>query len=604
MNKWKRELNPRRSILNLTFKEKNIYNKLNSNPKINTSPNRKKSDILSNKIKLIDKSKFLERKKEFNLNLKKKLERKVKSSKNLNEKIVESETYNKLYDYINREKNMISNEIKIAKKYIKIKPGTFFYRNYFKHKNNKTFDKTKIILNQPLPQSTENNSNNNCNKSLLDINNSNNNNQNKSSSLFKYQQFNKNNTVNNTNLINSLTTNSITNNTKSNFLSQISNNKKVDKLPNKNILLTSLKNNFVKNNAFDLTFDNNNNNTNDSNIIEMTTEGEINSNRNCRIKNLIINYEPNWYKNNGIFQMKLDKKVFEYRDIQKSFISEEILLIVEDMNNYLLEFNSEKNFSNYLKKSNNNFQRIVNINIEQCIALMLEISYILIGEYKGKLNLFMSNIIPLPKKRRKKLVSIDNEFKEFTCNSTLLNKVYNFFLKCYDAYSFITSKDKNSLPISKFTLLHQYLDRLRFALTIMKQDAENLCKEYQDNPDKKILNDFLEKLECMNNQKNEKVIDKKEKYHSGVDIFKYKGPKFNNKEKEMQKIWRINKVLGKFDTKDSRVKRNVLNLNNNKHINFLLKYANEEFRNAIISERMREKNLKNQKDEETDIPHL
>ena len=181
--------------MNLTFKEKNIYNKLNSNPKINTSPNRKKSDILSNKIKLIDKSKFLERKKEFNLNLKKKLERKVKSSKNLNEKIVESETYNKLYDYINREKNMISNEIKIAKKYIKIKPGTFFYRNYFKHKNNKTFDKTKIILNQPLPQSTENNSNNNCNKSLLDINNSNNNNQNKSSSLFKYQQFNKNNTV-------------------------------------------------------------------------------------------------------------------------------------------------------------------------------------------------------------------------------------------------------------------------------------------------------------------------------------------------------------------------------------------------------------------------
>ena len=58
MNKWKRELNPRRSILNLTFKEKNIYNKLNSNPKINTSPNRKKSDILSNKIKLIEKVNF------------------------------------------------------------------------------------------------------------------------------------------------------------------------------------------------------------------------------------------------------------------------------------------------------------------------------------------------------------------------------------------------------------------------------------------------------------------------------------------------------------------------------------------------------------------
>ena len=591
MKNWKCAPSRRKSILNLTLKEKNFYNIFNTNSKTNISPNKKNSryfnKTLLNKISITDRNKYLERKKEFSLKLKKKLDLKAKSSNKLNEKIIENEAYNKLYGYIKREINTISNEIKIAKEYIKIKPWTFFYRNQFKQKKNRTLDKNNTLINKSLLQNNEHPSQNSSNKSLLNQPNSNRDNQNKTTSLLKYQQFNKNNNINNLNKLNSMNSNTLTNNNSDNF-SQISNNKKKGKAPlNKKLLITTLKNTTLKNSTIDLTLDNN-----DSNIFEITTEGEFNSNKNCRLKTLCINNEPNWYKNNGILQMKIDKKVFEYKDIQKSFISEEMMLIVEDMNNYLLEFYSEQNFSNYLKKSNNKFQRTVNINIEQCIALMLEISYLLIGEYKDKLDLFMSNIIPLPNKDEKRYISIYSEFKEFTYNSTLINKTYNFLLKCYDTYSFLTSKGETSFPISKFALLQQYLDRLRFSLTIMKQDAENLCKEYQDNhPDKKIINNFLEKLDEMNNTKNEKVTNKKEKYNSGVDKFKYERPKFINEEIETKKIWRINKVFGKFEMKENRVSRGLLNLNNNKHINFLLKYANQEFRTAIIAERMRQKNL-------------
>ena len=180
----------------------------------------------------------------------------------------------------------------------------------------------------------------------------------------------------------------------------------------------------------------------------------------------------------------------------------------------------------------------------------------------------------------------------------------------------ITSSSKEEFYISKnnFQILNQYLDRARYIVSKICLDLNNMYIE-QNKQDKKIIEDCLKKIKNVNRKaliNNLKIINnsilnnvniKKKKiksksdchlnfgvFNSGIDSFRYKGPKKLKLSEEQLTNLRISKAFGANSYRELKGKQHFVIFDiNSSLVNQLMKIATEEFKSKVISERIRQR---------------
>lgn len=354
-----------------------------------------------------------------------------------------------------------------------------------------------------------------------------------------------------------------------------------------------------------------------------TNNEDINKNVNkVRYKTYYVEYQPEWYLKNKFIKNRFDKNMIINPLFQKKIIDDELALLFENMKIFQSQYLIDKNLSKYFNKISWYTQRALNCNLEEAIGLLTEISYLLLNGYDNIIQNFISN--PIQRITKKKIKSVVNEKQEFILNISAFSETFVFLKVCYEAYVIISSsKEEFYINSGNFEILHQYLDRARFVVSKICLDLKNMYKE-QNKEDKKIIEDCLKKIKnvnrkaLINNLKilnnniksipdfNIKAYKKKIKniqykskvdchqkfglFNSGINSFRYKGPKKIKLSEEHLTNLRINKAFGSISYREIRPSHHFAKFDiNSKLVNQLMKYATNEFKSRIISERIRQR---------------
>ena len=614
---------------------------------IMTEPNFYEKNIFSKTMKNISELSLKAKKvKKYSIDIRNELIKKMEKRQKLNEKQI----YTPLYTQIRKSLKDIENEKRIAKKYILSEKEVIkrikipLFNSIFKlSQKNYLLDIKNNIDNNAKDENEEKSENNNNynnegkNKASYRSKKYNDNDNNKNSLFFKTYSGNlyDKKIINRNNYKNKTYKNNIfdfdANNSKSNILSPTNSNNPINPMsPSQN---PTEKNSLVLNTDSNINLNNNNNNINlnlstinktlsNTNLQTVKTSKDKDNNfPKVRYKTYFVQYEPFWYNRNKFIKNRIDKYMIMNPLFQKKIIDDELALLFENMKIFQSQYLVDKNLSNNFNKISWYTQRALNSYLEEGTGLLTEISYLLLNGYENIINNFISN--PIARITKKRVKAVYDEKKEFTTNISTFSETYIFLQVCYEAYCIITSSSKEEFYISKnnFQILNQFLDRARFIVSKICLDLNNMYRE-QNKQDKKIIEDCLKKIKNVNRKalfNNLKIINsnivnnvniKKKKikskidchlnfgvFSSGIDSFRYKGPKKLKLTEEQLTNLRISKAFGANSYRELKRNKHFVKFDiNSSLVNQLMKYATEEFKSKVMSERIRQRFINSEVD--------
>ena len=432
---------------------------------------------------------------------------------------------------------------------------------------------------------------------------------------------------------------------KSNYLTPTHSNSPYTPLfPKKNNTLNITKNdtnsNDIKNKNLKLNLSNINRTLTNSSFQEKKKDDSNGSLYKEGYKTYFVEYDADWYFKNKFIKNRLDKNMIKNPLFQKKIIDDELALLFENMKIFQSKYLVDKSMPNYFNKISWYTQKSLNIHLEEAIGLLNEISYLLLDDYDNIIQNFISN--PIQRIIKRKFKKVYDEKKEFITNISTFSETFVFLQVCYESYNVITTnKEEYFINSENFEILYQYLDRARFIVSKICLDLKNMYKD-QVKEDKKIIDDCLKKIKNVNrkalinnlkiinnkinniipidynNNKNDKKdinINKNDKkykkkktkieikvkskvdchqrfglFNSGINSFRYKGPKQLKLSEEHLTNLRINKAFIANSTRDLKPNKHFARFDiNSKLVNQLMKYATKEFKSKIISERIRQR---------------
>ena len=575
---------------------------------IMTEPNFYEKKLFSKTMKNIREITLNRKKvKKYSINIRNELIKKMEKKPKLKEKQI----YSPLYVQIRKSLRDIENEKKIAEKYILSEKDVIkkikipLYNSIFKlsqkkssllleneEKNNNYFDKPEKTKSSNIRKNNiffKTFSGNILSNKIIERNKD----KNKTSKIFFRTEYNNDlnisNNNNNTNILSPTNSNSPIITKKSTIIKTETNE------PQLNIN--------INNSTINKTIENNNIQELKNSIIE----------NKVRYKTYFIEYEPDWYNKNKFIKKIIDKNMVLNSHFQKSIITDELALIFENMKIFQSQYLIDKNLPKYFNKISWYTQKALNLNLEEATGLLTEISYLLLNGYENIMQNFISN--PIERITKKKLKSVYDEKKEFITDIYTFSETYIFLQVCYEAYCIITShKDEYYISKKNFEILIQYLDRARYIISKICLDLKNMYKE-QNKEDKKIIEDCLKKIKNVNRKAlinnlrlintniisniNFKKKNLKSKvdchlkfgiFNSGIDSFRYKGPKKLKLSEEHLINLRINKAFGANSYRELKPHKHIVKFDiNSSLVNKLMKYATNEFKSKVISERIRQR---------------
>ena len=353
-----------------------------------------------------------------------------------------------------------------------------------------------------------------------------------------------------------------------NDLKKIINNKKNEKVKNYN--LTTINNNNEE--------EKNSRKTSIS-IKDKYNTVEVNKGR---MKSFVVNYIPKWHFKNEYINIKASKEIIKSSDFQKNIFYDEISVLLDNLNIYKKKFIMNEGLCYYFYNTTLKNQRIINKLLEETCGLLIEISYLLLNDYAEDIDKFVANVQEKPNSKDDKYV--ENENEEFKINIKKFIECCNFIKICFDCYDNILLYDKLCLLNTKnFYTIMQYLKRARLNSGQLKYFTENIFNNF--NNDDKIVNRFLKEMKIYKLKAKGKKVYKKKK-NKEADFYNYKGPIILKETRENDKIKRINIALDKnFSKTEQNYHPKHLNFNS-RLVSGLLKYATENFRSEILSERI------------------
>jgi len=334
--------------------------------------------------------------------------------------------------------------------------------------------------------------------------------------------------------------------------------------------------------------------TNLSNTLYNSNTITINKNLN-RIKTYVITYDLKFFQSNKDSIINYSKETINDKIFQEKIISDEIIVLLDDIKYCSFNFFVDKDLIVIFSKTNENSKIKINKIIEESIGLLIEISYLLLNDYKFYIDKYIKNYLKKPTKNFDKIV--DDENNEFVYNIKLLNESKHFLENCFESYKIINIEQKNyKLNNKNFYKIIQYLKRCRLNISNLYYIFNNLYIISKQN--KLIVDKFfknIKKFHIIDNKFN------KNNYRNNCklsDPFEIKNKRQHSLDLEAEKKIRLDKALGVLNNNKNK-KNNIKFKNkldyNGKLINSLLKYGTSKFKNQILSERIRQKiQLKNE----------
>ena len=313
-----------------------------------------------------------------------------------------------------------------------------------------------------------------------------------------------------------------------------------------------------------------------------------------REKTFVINYIPNWYIEHNMIQMSISKEVIKNSSLQKQIITDEMKVLLDDIKIFIIDYMSNKNLYEYIKKVSLNIQRKTNKKLEELIGLIIEISYILLKDYGNNIENFIRNPEPKPTIYDNKIVEYEDV--EFKINIIKFNDCVSFLNICFECYEIIFHKERNfSLNSDMFIQLIQFLKRARLNISFLILISKNIIEIIEK--DSIIVDTFLNEMKkyeySKSNSKNEKKI-----FFEGINPYKFKPIKNEIISDEQKKKKRLVNLLNPKEINLNIIyKLNKFNINS-KLIDNILKYSTEKFKNQILSERIIQ-NYKNREKKES-----
>jgi hypothetical protein len=262
-----------------------------------------------------------------------------------------------------------------------------------------------------------------------------------------------------------------------------------------------------------------------------------------RKKHFKVVYIDNWFSKNGFPLQKLDNFTVNSLDFQSKFISDEIKVLMENMQRYKMIYLNDKKIFTIFKNLHKSYQIRFNKIIEDTCGLLMEISNDILIDFSRYLERFVSIHPPKPANFKSKIVI--NEEAAFISNVQVFNEVSMFFKACFEVYEILTKQVEDMvLPYQSFMRVHQFLARCRLNISNLTFSSKNFYKNFFH--DQNLLDKFnyqIEKIdeesEDKESRRNDKII-RKDKSDLGEKLKRQYAFKVNE---ENDRIRRLNAVL-------------------------------------------------------------
>ena len=293
---------------------------------------------------------------------------------------------------------------------------------------------------------------------------------------------------------------------------------------------------------------------------------------------------------------------------QSKIFNEQMNLIEDNLKQYRICINKD-NYITIFKSMPLNTKIKYNQSLEEIFGILLIIPKILLGNYYKLM--YGLKEIDIPKKKKFQSLYIYDEVEKVIKNNQLLSDTNNYFKKSFEFYLILINEvESGELALKKndYIKLLSYYEKVRNNLCYVTNSFYNAQKNYEEDIStiKKICNNNVISLnkDDFNNDDSFKDInfnlfnDKTKKKENELKVVdKISGQFFFKKNKEKQKIFRVDNALGSTDKKiriSNYLGKEINKKNNNKYksifdskfFNKILHYCDEETRIQIISNKI------------------
>ena len=263
-----------------------------------------------------------------------------------------------------------------------------------------------------------------------------------------------------------------------------------------------------------------------------------------RIRTYQPHIDSNWKYKSGLStnsgsKLGIIPALMNNIEFQTKVIHDNVRLLMDNVGYYTMNIIPKENFIKAFKSLTIFSQASYNKSLEEAIGIFLLLPQLLLLEFYQFIENFNSVNVPNRKKFKEKYV-----FDEVEClysNNSLLNRVTEFFTKCFDVYlTLVKEVDGMLLKPKQFENVITILEKGRFDISKIISSGENAMKLYEN--DLKLIDKVL---------KTEHVNDNDEDNNK----YKFEAPKKMNltdklraqfvfkKNEERQRIIRINNAL-------------------------------------------------------------
>ena len=263
-----------------------------------------------------------------------------------------------------------------------------------------------------------------------------------------------------------------------------------------------------------------------------------------RIRTYQPHIDSNWKYKSGLStnsgsKLGIIPALMNNIEFQTKVIHDNVRLLMDNVGYYTMNIIPKENFIKAFKSLTIFSQASYNKSLEEAIGIFLLLPQLLLLEFYQFIENFNSVNVPNRKKFKEKYV-----FDEVEClysNNSLLNRVTEFFTKCFDVYlTLVKEVDGMLLKPKQFENVITILEKGRFDISKIISSGENAMRLYEN--DLKLIDKVL---------KTEHVNDNDEDNNK----YKFEAPKKMNltdklraqfvfkKNEERQRIIRINNAL-------------------------------------------------------------
>ena len=263
-----------------------------------------------------------------------------------------------------------------------------------------------------------------------------------------------------------------------------------------------------------------------------------------RIRTYQPHIDSNWKYKSGLStnsgsKLGIIPALMNNIEFQTKVIHDNVRLLMDNVGYYTMNIIPKENFIKAFKSLTIFSQASYNKSLEEAIGIFLLLPQLLLLEFYQFIENFNSVNVPNRKKFKEKYV-----FDEVEClynNNNLLNRVTEFFTKCFDVYlTLVKEVDGMLLKPKQFENVITILEKGRFDISKIISSGENAMRLYEN--DLKLIDKVIKTEHASENEEdNNKYKFEAPKKMNLTD--KLRAQFLFKKNEERQRIIRINNAL-------------------------------------------------------------